>query len=54
MTEEQFLSVFKTSRDFIHDFNNFLECNKKLQNYKSIKVFITKSYSLSVNNYKAV
>jgi len=33
MTEEQFLLIFKTSRDFIHDFNNFLECNKKLQNY---------------------
>ena len=36
MTEEQFLSIFKTSRDFIHDFNNFLECNKKMQNYNRI------------------
>lgn len=36
MTEEQFLSIFKTSRDFIHDFNNFLECNRKIPNYNRI------------------
>ena len=33
MTEEQFLSIFETSIDFIHDYNNFLECNRIIQNY---------------------
>lgn len=33
MTEEQFLSIFETSIDFIHDYNNSLECNRIIQNY---------------------
>lgn len=54
MTEEQFLSNFKTSRDFIHDFNNFLECNKKLQNYNRSAALgflnnITNEYQNEIN-----
>lgn len=50
MTEEQFLSVFKTSVDFIRDYNNFLECNKKIANYdrSSARAFL----SDMVNEYQ--
>ena len=33
MNVEKFLSSFKTSVDFAHDFSNWLECNKKIANY---------------------
>ena len=54
MTEEQFLSIFETSIDFIHDYNNFLECNKKLQNYNRSAVLgflnnITNEYQNEIN-----
>jgi len=54
MTEEQFLSIFKTSTDFIHDFNNFLECNRKLQSYKRSAALgflnnITNEYQNEIN-----
>jgi hypothetical protein len=46
MTEEQFLSIFETSIDFIHDYNNFLECNRIIQNYdRSVRVRRKKPHS---------